>query len=414
MFDLEKWQEIFHILGKNRLRVILTGIGVFWGIFMLVILMGASSGLENGVNSTISANRNAVFMWTNETSLPYKGFLPGREPDLTLEDYEAIKREIPEVDALSPRVVARRNIIMQRGTKSSSFSIFGDYPDINQVMAMDMTDGRFLNMDDIKEYRKVCVIGKRVQEVLFEPEEEPVGDYIQINGIHFKVIGVFDSPMRGEAARDAVQTIYIPTTAFQKVFNLGNSIYWFAMTPKPGKSSFTLEEKAKVLLSTRHNIHPEDPSAIRSNNLEENFQEGEMILGSIRAFGWLVSIMTIIAGMVGLANIMMITVKDRTKELGIRKAMGATPASIVSMIISEALFLTLVAGYLGLISGIGVVNFFDSLTQDAGIDMFYHPEISFSTVMWAMGVLLTTGCLAGLIPALKAARMKPTYALKDD
>ncbi|MEL6624477.1 MAG: ABC transporter permease [Bacteroidota bacterium] len=414
MFDLEKWQEIFHILGKNRLRVILTGIGVFWGIFMLVILMGASSGLENGVNSTISANLNAVFMWTNETSLPYKGFLPGREPDLTLEDYEAIKRTIPEIDALSPRVVARRDIIMQRGTKSSSFRIFGDYPDISEVMAMDMIKGRFLNMDDIKEYRKICVIGKRVQEVLFEPEEEPVGDYIQINGIHFKVVGVFDSPMRGEAARDAIQTIYIPTTAFQKVFNLGNSIYWFAMTPKPGKSSFVLEEKAKVLLSTRHNIHPEDPSAIRSENLEENFKEGEMILGSIRAFGWLVSIMTIIAGMVGLANIMMITVKDRTKELGIRKAMGATPASIISMIISEALFLTLITGYLGLIAGIGVVSFFDSITQDAGIDMFYHPEISFSTVMWAMGVLLATGSLAGLIPALKAARMKPTYALSDE
>ncbi|MCI4670607.1 MAG: ABC transporter permease [Bacteroidia bacterium] len=413
MFDLDKWQEIFHTLGKKRLRAILTGFGVFWGIYMLVILLGSGSGLENGVSSMFSFSKNSVFLWTNRTTMPYKGYKSNRYVNLTTEDMEAIVKLSPEIEYLSPRI-GRGTQIMNRKGKSGGFNLQGDFPDLIKIAPMEILEGRFINEIDIKESRKVAFIGTRVRDVLFEEGEDPVGDYIEISGLFFKVIGVFESMARGEDARRDAQRVYIPTPTMQRVFNMGNNIGWMAMTPKPGVSPYDLEDKVRGILGRRKSVHPDDEGGIRSNNLQKEFAEFQNMFAGIRGFSWFVACMAIIAGMVGLANIMMITVKERTRELGIRKALGATPWSIVSMIISETMFLCLVSGYLGMILGIFSINGMAMIANGAEIQYFYNPEVKLSVITTSMVLLVITGFIAGLAPALKAARLKPTYALSDE
>jgi len=413
MFDLDKWQEIFHTLNKNRLRAILTGFGVFWGIFMLVILLGSGSGLENGVKSMFSFSRNSVFVWTSRTTMPYKGYKMNRRVNLTNEDMEAVLRLAPEIQYLSPRS-GRGTMIMNRNGQSGGFRLRGDYPDIIKIQPMDIVEGRFLNQRDVEEKRKVAVIGSRVREVLFEENEAAIGEYIEMAGIHFKVVGVFESFSRGENARNEVESVYISTSTLQSVFNEGNFIGWMAMLPQPGVSPYELEDKVRGLLARRKSVHPEDEGGIRSNNLQKEFAEFQNMFAGINGFTWFVAVMSIIAGMIGLANIMSITVKERTREIGIRKALGATPLSIISMILSESMFLCLASGYLGLVCGILLVGGMDMLTQNADIQFFYHPEVSMKSIYYALGVLAVTGLIAGLVPALKAVRLTPTYALSDE
>lgn len=413
MFDLDKWQEIFHTLGKNRLRAILTGFGVFWGIFMLVLLLGSGSGLENGVTSMFSFSRNSVFLWTNRTTMPYKGYKPNRFVQVTTEDMEAIVKLSPEIEYISPRI-GRGTIVMNRKGKSGGFRLQGDHPDFINIQPMEIVSGRFINERDVQARRKVAFIGSRVRDVLFDPGENPIGDYIEISGIYFKVIGVFESLSRGQDAINDAQRVYIPTPTMQQVFNMGNQIHWMAMTPVEGVSPYDLEDKVRGILARRKTVHPEDEGGIRSNNLQKEFEQFKNMFAGINGFTWFVAVMSIIAGMVGLANIMMITVKERTREIGIRKALGATPFSIISMILSESMFLCLASGYLGLVFGILVVSGMDILSKSIEIQYFYHPEVKLSAISSALIVLIVTGLIAGLAPALKAARLKPTYALSDE
>ncbi|MEO0898335.1 MAG: ABC transporter permease [Bacteroidota bacterium] len=413
MFDLDKWQEIFHTLGKNKLRAILTGFGVFWGIFMLVLLLGTGSGLENGVRSMFSFSTNSVFVWTAKTTMPYKGFQVNRQLRLNNEDVDAIRKLTPEIKYLSPRMGIGNKVMIRNG-QSGSFSVNGDFPDLINIQPMPMLAGRFINQSDVDEKRKVVVIGKRVREVLFEPQEDPIGDYIEIEGIYFQVIGVFDTNERGDGAYYEIQRVYMPTSTLQQVYNFGNRVFWMAMLPKDGVSPYYLEDKVRGILARRKTVHPEDEGGIRSNNLDKEFSEFQAMFSGIRGFSWFVAVMSIIAGMIGLANIMMITVKERTREIGIRKALGATPFSVISMILSESMFLCLASGYLGLMFGILLVDGMSALSQSVEIQYFYRPEVALSTIMWAVGILLITGLLAGLAPAMKAARLQPTYALSDE
>jgi putative ABC transport system permease protein len=415
MFDLDKWQEIYYSLKKHKLRTTLTAFGVFWGIFMLVVLMGAGNGLRNGVMQGFDIAKNAVFVWTEQTSLPYQGLQPGRQITLKNSDFHAIRSIIKEIEVIAPRNSLGGDFMVVRGDRSVSFQVYGDYPQYMHVKPMIITSGRFVNALDIKDRRKVAVIGSQVQSRLYEPEEDPINTYIKIKGVPFKVVGTFDSPLRSDDAIDDIQTIYLPNTTMQLAFNQGEDLGWFGFIPKAGVPAAVVEEKVKALLAQRHKIHPDDRSALGSFNVEKEYQEVQGLFAGIKAVSWLVSIMTIIAGVVGVGNIMLIIVKERTKEFGVRKSVGAPPWSILSMIILESLVLTGVAGYLGLLSGVGFVELINYalIEFDAQSDFFTNPEIDFKVSLTALAVLVMAGTLAGIVPARKAARTNPVVALRD-
>ncbi|MEM7104015.1 MAG: ABC transporter permease [Bacteroidota bacterium] len=416
MFDLDKWQEIFLTIRKNKLRAALTAFGVFWGIFMLVILLGAGSGLENGVTSSFDITKNAVFVWSQRTSVPYKGLQPGRFIQLTNDDAYAIRNNVPDVDILSARIRLTGNFSITREENNANFTVYGDYPQFLKVKPLIIESGRFLNDLDMENKRKVAVIGSRVKEVLFPDGENPVGKAIKIKGIHFKVIGVFNSKVKGQEGIEDVQTLYIPLTTLQVAFNRPNQIGWFSLIPKNGVRSAKIEKEVKTLLAERHTVAPNDLRAFGSANVEREYQEIQTLFTGIRGFSWLVAIGTIFSGMVGVANIMMIIVKERTREIGVRKAMGATPFSIISMILQESLFLTALAGFIGLGCGIIVVEGINYLTTNFGLEseFFANPEIDPSTIASALIVILLAGLMAGFFPGKRAARVNPVIALRAE
>ncbi|TAH18986.1 MAG: ABC transporter permease [Cytophagales bacterium] len=415
MFDIDKWAEILGTIRKHKMRTALTAFGVFWGIFMLIVLLGSGKGFENGVVKGFDIARNAVFMWSQRTSEPYMGLKPGRFIKFTTDDVDAIRENVPEVDVIAPRNDLGGGSVT-RGIKTGAFQVFGDYPDFFKVKPMSMVSGRFINDIDIKERRKVAIIGTEVQKTLFKDDENPVGEYIKIKGISFKVVGIFKTAGSGEDIRQDAQTIFLPHSAMIQAFNQGNRIFWFAFTPKEGIEAKIIEDKIKVLLAQRHKVAPNDLKAIGSANVEEEFKRVQGLFLGIAGFSWLVSIGTIIAGIVGVSNIMLIIVKERTKEIGIRKALGATPFSIVSLIIQESVVITAFAGYIGLLCGIGLMETVGYLMRkyEVQMDFFAPPEVNLTVAVSAVIFLVFTGALAGLVPAAKAAAVNPVVALKDE
>lgn len=415
MFDIDKWSEILNTIRKHKTRTALTAFGVFWGIFMLIVLLGSGKGFENGVVNGFDIARNAVFMWSQRTSEPYMGLKPGRFIKFTTDDVSAIRENVPEAEVVAPRNDLGNGTVV-RNMKTGSFQVFGDYPDFFKVKPMSIVSGRFINDIDITERRKVAIIGTEVQKTLFKEDEDPIGEYIKINGISFKVVGIFKTSGSGEDIRQDAQTIFLPHSAMIQAFNQGNRIFWFAFTPKEGIPAKVMEDKIKVLLAQRHKVAPNDLKAIGSANVEEEFKRVQGLFIGIAGFSWLVSIGTIIAGIVGVSNIMLIIVKERTKEIGIRKALGATPFSIISLIIQESVVITAFAGYIGLLCGIGLMELIGYLMRanDVQMDFFGPPEVNLTVAISAVIFLVFTGALAGLVPAAKAAAVNPVVALKDE
>jgi len=418
MFDLDRWQEIYHVLRSNKLRTILTAFGVFWGIFMLVIMMGSGNGLENGVSQNFGdMATNSVFMWTQQTSVPYKGFTRGRRFYYENSDVEALKKSIPEMKYLAPRTNVggyngSSNVI--RGLKSGQFPLFGDYPVFNLIDPVNIIEGRFINDLDIKEKRKVVIIGKRVAEVLFEKDEDPINQYIMIQGVYFKIVGLFASKRNGEAASNDNQRIHMPFTTLQKTYNMGDAIGFFCITSQDGVPVSVVEEKAISILKERHAIAPADQAAIGHFNLEEEYRKMRGLFMGIRGLVWIVGIGTLLAGIIGVSNIMLVVVKERTKEIGIQRAIGATPLRIISQIITESVVLTTFAGYFGLVIGVGLLELISYLLETSGADtnMFLHPGIDFQVAVTALTILIVSGALAGFIPARRAVSIKPIDALR--
>jgi putative ABC transport system permease protein len=418
MFDLDRWQEIYFVLKKNKLRTFLTAFGVFWGIFMLVIMLGSGTGLENGVTQNFGdMATNSVFIWAQQTSVPYKGFPRGREFYYQNNDVPALRNGIPEIKYLAPRTNVggyngSSNVI--RGLKTGAFSIFGDYPVEDLIDPVNMLKGRFINDFDITEKRKVVVIGKRVQEVLFEKDEDPVGKYIQVQGVYFQVIGLFQSKRTGEAAQNDNQRIHMPFTTLQKTFNMGDAIGFFNITSKDGISVSVVEEKAIRLLKRRHSVSPNDDTAVGHFNLETEYKKMKGLFAGISGLVWIVGIGTLLAGIIGVSNIMLVVVKERTREIGIQRALGATPAIIISQVMTESVVLTLFAGYFGLSVGVGLLELINWLLTKSGAntEMFLHPGVNFKVAVTALAILIVSGALAGLMPARRAVSVKPIDALR--
>jgi len=420
MFDLDKWEEIWLTMMQHKLRTGLTSFGVFWGIFMLVILLGAGNGLQNGAMRNFDIAKNSVFVWGMETSVPYAGFEAGREIQLTNEDQLALA-QLREVQTISPRLQVSSRFGDQvttivRGEHSVSFNVMGDNPEFLEIKPYLMEEGRFINELDVAGHRKIAVIGTRVRDELFEPDEQVLGDYIRIGGVPFLVVGVFNTRVVGEQAIQELQTVHLPLSTAQRTFNMANRIDWFGFVPADGTAALATEDAVKETLRTRHKISPADRQALGSFNVEEEFREMQGIFNGISGVSWFVAIGTIIAGMVGVANIMLIIVKERTKEIGIRKSVGATPISIISMIVLEALAISGFAGYMGLLAGVGLIEGVAAMMQQFGMesDFFSNPEIDFGVAISAIAVLVFSGILAGLFPGVMAARVNPVLALRDE
>ncbi len=422
MFDRDRWQEIYHTLRKNKLRTFMTAFGVFWGIFMLIIMLGSGRGLENGVTSGMgNFATNSVFMWTNQTSMPYQGFPKGRRFYFDNDDIEALKQNIPEIKYLAPKIQGwssgdgNNNTV--RKNKTGSFSILGEYPDWNRVDPMDVYKGRFLNELDIKSSRKVAVIGTRVEELLFDPDEDPIGEYIKIKGIYFQVVGVF-KPLNTNInfGGEKEQSIYIPLSTLQKTYNYGDVVGWFSITSVDNVPASVVEEKAIALMARRHTIHPDDREAFGHFNLEEEFSQMNGLFKGIAGLIWIVGIGTLLAGVIGISNIMLVVVKERTAEIGIQRALGATPMYVMSQIVLESVILTTLAGYIGLVFGVGLLEVINYALLNFEVDneMFRRPEVDFNVAVMSLVILIVSGAIAGLIPARRAVKIKPIDTLRDE
>ena len=416
MFDRDRIDEVLQTLGKNKLRTALTSFGVFWGIFMLIVMLGSGQGLRNGVTRSFGGNAtNAVYMWTQSTTKPYKGLPRGRSFNFLEDDIQAIIDNVPELDVLAPSAQLggyRGENNVSRGTKTGPFSVRGDFPDNRFIQIFKMSAGRYLNELDIKEKRKVCVIGQRVREILFNKDEDPIGQFIQVNGTYFKVIGAITVEKAGDDAEEKMQTIYIPFSTFQQAFNWGGRIGWFSLTAKPQYAASMVEEKVKKVLAQRHRIAPDDAGAIGSWNSEKEFSKIQGLFSGISALVWVVGIGTLMAGVIGVSNIMLIIVRERTREIGVRRALGATPASIFTQVITESVILTSFAGYFGLIAGVFLMEGINAAIEGQDTGMFYQPGVHLDIALKALGILIVCGALAGIIPARKAVSISPVEALR--
>jgi len=418
LLDLDHWQEIRVALLRNRARTALTAFGVFWGIFLLMVMLGSGSGLRNGVlQGFADGATNSFFLWTQRTQKPFAGMPAGRGIRLTNADVEAIREKVPEAEVVAPRNQLRgfgggNNV--SRGRKTGAFSVMGDYPEIRRVQPLRIEAGRFLNPIDVEESRKVAVIGTRVRELLFARGEEPIGDSIVIGGVYFQVVGVFASPRTGENAERDAQTIFVPFTTFQRAFNYGDRVGWMAIISRPDVPASVAEEKVLSLLRSRHKVAPDDLRAFGHFNLEEEFAKIQGLFSGIRLLVWIVGIGTLAAGVIGVSNIMLIIVRERTKEIGIRRALGAKPSAVVSQIVSESVILTSLAGYLGLVAGIALVVGIGRLLPPGGAGMFLDPDVGVGEALQALAILVAAGVLAGLAPAQRALAVSPTVALRSE
>ncbi|VUD52949.1 Macrolide export ATP-binding/permease protein MacB [Thalassocella blandensis] len=415
MFDLDRWREILFTFQQHKMRTLLTAFGVFWGIFMLVMLLGVGKSLQQGSVKNFGGHTNTIWMWSGSaTQIPYKGLPTGRRVTLKDGDLAAL-RKLPElglsssVNNLGGWMV---NQYIVRKSKSGTFPTSGVEPEIFTLSGYTMLQGRAINDLDFKEKRKIAVIGPTVADILFEPGESPIGEELEIGGVNFTVIGVF---LGREDDQEDQEKILLPNSTLRTTFNQTGWIGHFQLAPKPGINAAVLEQKAKAVIMSRHHIHPSDMNVVGTYNAQKDFDKVNGLFTGIKVFSWVVAIGTIIAGVVGVGNIMLIIVKERTREIGLHKALGATPSHIIGTILMETLIITLISGYLGLAVGVfcleGLTSF---LGQQHDVDMFANAEIDFTTALLALAALVVAGCFAAILPASKAASVDPIVALQDE
>lgn len=417
MFSRDRWDEILEALNANKFRTLLTAFGVFWGITILVLLLAMTNGLSNGVTAGFGDfATNSMFMWTQSTSKPYKGLPKGRRFSYDINDVAAIKADIPNLKYVSPRnslggYQGANNVT--RGTKTGAFQIYGDYPEYIYQQPVDVLQGRFLSYSDINAKRKICVIGTGVVKSLYEKEEDILGTYIKVNGVNFMVVGTFKmSNSQGDKEEDA-NTIYIPFTAFGQAFNQGEDVGWMAITAVDGTSITEMKQQIFDLMKSRHKIDPTDDRAIGHYDLSEQFGRINGLFSILGFVGYFVGALVLMSGIIGISNIMLIVVKERTKEIGVRRALGASPWSIKSQVLQESLILTIISGMTGISFAAFVIYIMNTILDRVGpVENFANPSVSMNVVFTALIILVVSGVLAGLIPAHSATKMKPVDALR--
>ena len=421
MFKKDNWDEILQALTANVFMTVLTAFGVFWGIFILVILLAAGKGLENGVKKGFDGiATNTMFMWSQTTTKAYKGLPKVRRYDFRNSDVAALKAALPDLLYVSPRnqlgdFNGTNNVV--RGTKTSAFTVYGDYPELIKQQPMDIIKGRFINQQDINERRKIAVIGKGVISELYGKEEEAIGTYIKVNGINFMVVGIYNSKQQGGNAEQEQKNIFVPFTTFQQAFNYGDKVGWMALTAKDETSITDLKPKILELIRALHSVNPEDERAVGNFDLYEQFNKVQSLFNILQIIAYFVGTLVLISGVIGISNIMLIVVKERTKEIGIRRALGATPAAIRGQILSESIFLTIISGMFGIAVATGIIALLnmalDSMPPGSNT-MFANPSVDLRVVFVALLILVGSGLLAGFIPAQTAINVKPVDALRAE
>lgn len=408
LFESDTWEEIYESIRKNKLRTIITITGVTWGVFLLVALLGSAKGMENKFNNIFGDfATNSVFIWGQNTSIPFKGFQKNKAVTLKMGDVNLIQNEIKDIEFVVPR--NRKRGIITNNFLSGSFFISGDFPLLDKVQKTKLTFGRFINEKDIQEKRKIILISEDVYKQLFKKDVEAIGENVLINQINFKVVGIFKVDNFGPSS-----DVYIPFTTFQQIFNTGEKIGWMMVTGKKNANIAQIEKDAKLLLKNVHKVHPKDKRALGSYNLGKEIAKTTNFLTGMQFLTWFVGIATLIAGTFAIGNILLITVKERTKEIGIRRALGATPLNIKRQIVLEAVSISLLAGVFGIISGGLVLIFMDKLWGQGEDSVILNPSVSIPIVLVAIIILTVFGTLIGLIPANRAVKIKPIEALSSE
>lgn len=407
LFERDTWQEIYESVRKNKMRTFITVIGVTWGIFLLVTLLGCARGMENSFNRLFGDfATNSVFIWGGATEKPFHGFQEGKQVKLNINDVENIRKEIKGIEFVVPR--SRKSGTLIRNFQSGDFTIYGDFPVLDKVQKKNLLIGRFINEDDIKHKRKIIIISEDIYKQYFDEKENPIGKNIELNQINFSVVGVFKNGNIGMST-----DIHIPFSTFQQIFNTGKDIGMMMITGQKDSDIKQIELDTKLLIKNIHNIHPDDQRALGGFNLGKEFEKMNGFLTGMQFLTWFVGIATLIAGVFAIGNILLITVKERTKEIGIRRAIGATPTMIRRQIILEAVVLALVAGILGIIGGGLVLMFIDFKWGQGSDAVLVNSSVSIPIVLISVGILAILGTLIGLIPANKATQVHPIEALNS-
>ena len=419
MFNRDRWSEILEVLSANWFRTTLTAFGVFWGIFILIILLAAGKGFENGVNMEFGdIATNTMFMWTRTATKAYEGMPKDRRFNYKLDDVEDLRRNVPDLLYISPRnqlngFNGTNNVV--RGLKTGAFDVYGDYPEIIKQEPMDITSGRFINYNDINNNRKVAVIGEGVKTSLYDEGEEVLGSYIKIQGVNFMVIGTYEKKTTGGDGEENQKQIFIPFTSFSQAFNTSNNVGWMALTATDNTPITQLKDKIIGILKKNHKIHPDDERAIGYFDLFEQYNRVQRLFMAIKVVAYFVGILILVSGVIGVSNIMLIVVKERTKEIGIRRAIGAKPSNVRGQILTESVFLTIMSGMAGIAFASLVLYGINYLLDQAGkVDMFVNPSVNLGVVTIALTILIGSGLLAGLIPAQKAINLRPVDALRAE
>jgi putative ABC transport system permease protein len=417
LFKADTWEEIFSSINKNRVRTVLTVIGVLWGIFVYIAMSGAAKGLDNGFERQFeSVAMNSLFAWSQSTSKPYKGFRTGRRIQLKLSDIDVLKKRIPEIQYIAPRnatgVFGGAPALTVRGQKSGSYNIYGDFPVYTKIATKKIYDeGRFINQSDIDYNRRVCIIGERTKRELFDDEEEAVGSFIKINDIYFRVVGVHKYVPGGGFESDS--DIFVPFTTFNRLYNKGDEVDFMSIAAFDDADIIQVEKDVKAVLKSIHQVDPTDERAFGSFNLGEVFGQIKGFANGLTFLSLVIGVATILAGVIGIGNILLISVKERTKELGVRRALGATPAEVRNLILVESVFLTVISGVMGIILGAATLSLVNNLTS--GSDFPYtNPTVPIPYVIGALALMVILGTLIGLIPAQRAVSIRPIEALREE
>ena len=419
MFNRDKWNEIIEVLSANWVRTLLTAFGVFWGIFILILLLAAGKGLENGIRMDFGDTAtNTMFMWTQPVSKSYQGMPKGRNFSYDLDDVRDIRNNVDDLRFISPRnqlggFRGGGNVI--RGLNSGAFDVYGDYPEIIKQEPMNIVEGRFINYNDIEDNRKVAIIGRGVETSLYNKGEEVLGSYIKINGVNFMVIGIYTKKSNGGDSERQQKQIFVPFTAFSQAFNRGEKVGWMAITAVDGVPITDVKEEIFNLVKSNHKIHPEDQRAVGHFDLYQQFRRVESLFMALKVIAYFVGILVLLSGVIGVSNIMLIVVKERTKEIGIRRALGASPNKIRAQILLESVFLTIISGMAGIVFGALLIYGLNyALDMMDPIDMFANPSVNLGVVTVALTILIISGLLAGLIPAQTAVKLRPIEALRTE
>lgn len=419
MLDLDHLNEMWQTIARNKTRSLLTAFGVFWGVFLLAVLSATGNGFENGLRQQVEGfATNTTMIYTDQTEEPYKGYQTGRYWEMSYSDVEILKASIPEIAYISPTsylYASDDNVIYQE--KHGNYGVKGVLPDYNEIDRSKILKGRFINETDIKECRKVCLLGKRVYEETIGKGVDPLNALVKVNGVYFTVVGVIrtynDNFNFGGSNNNSV---FLPLTTMQKVFNLGDEIDNLTITAKEGTRISSIEENIMSLIKERHDISPTDPSAVQCFNMEEEFDMFNAMFLGVHILIWIVGLGTLLSGVVGVSNIMLVTVKERVCEIGIRRALGAKPKSIVRQVLSESLLLTVLAGVVGLCIGVGIMIVVALIVEANPSEnvMFQDPQIRFNTAVIALCIVVLSGMVAGILPALRAIQIKAIDAIREE